>query len=159
MTASAWHLAQLNIAHARGPMDGPVMAEFAAALDEINALAEASPGFVWRLKDDTGNATAMRPFPDPQMLVNMSVWADLAALQQYVYRSLHGKFFARRQQWFEKLDRPHLVLWWIPAGHHPTVEEAKSRLDRLEAEGPTPAAFTFRQAFPPPLERAAAGGA
>ncbi len=154
MTAPAWHLAQINIARARGPMDGPVMAEFVAALDEINALAEASPGFVWRLKDESGNATALRAFPDPQMLVNMSVWADIAALQHYVYRTMHGRFFARRQEWFEQLEHAHMALWWIPAGHVPTTDEAKQRLDLLEQNGPGPAAFTFRQSFPPPAPAA-----
>ena len=154
MAAPAWHLAQINIARARGPMDGPVMAEFVAALDGINVLAEASPGFVWRLKDESGNATALRAFPDPLMLVNMSVWADVASLQLYVYRTMHGRFFARRQEWFEKLEHAYVALWWIPVGHEPTTDEAKQRLDLLERSGPSAAAFTFRQIFPPPTPAA-----
>lgn len=131
-------------------MQSPIMADFAQALDEINALAEQSPGFVWRLKDDSGNATAIQAFPDPFTLVNLSVWSSVEALKHYVYKSVHGKFFARRQAWFEKMESPHLALWWIPAGSLPTVVEAKARLDHLEAHGDTAQAFTFRQAFLPP---------
>jgi hypothetical protein len=146
-----WHLAQVNIGRIRAPMNDPIMAEFAQALDEINALAEASPGFIWRLKDDSGNATAIVAFPDPRQLVNLSVWSDLASLQAYVYRSVHGRFFARREAWFEKLAGAHLALWWIPAGYIPTVNEAKERLAVLDRLGPTAEAFTFRQAFAAPV--------
>ena len=149
-TAPAWHLAQINIGRVRAPMDHPIMAEFKAALDEINALAESSRGFVWRLKGDNNNATEIQAFTDPLMLVNLSVWTDVAALQAYVYRSAHGQFFARRQAWFEKSAGQHLALWWIPAGHTPTPAEAKERLALIERAGPTPEAFTFRQTFPAP---------
>jgi len=145
-----YQLAQVNIGRIRAAMDDPIMAEFKAALDEINALAEASPSFVWRLKDDSGNATSIVAFPDPRVLVNMSVWIDLASLHAYVYRSLHGEFFARRQAWFEKFESSYLALWWIPVGHIPTVDEAKARIESLDKNGPTPFAFTFRQSFPPP---------
>ncbi|HVU23604.1 MAG TPA: DUF3291 domain-containing protein [Opitutus sp.] len=118
-----------------------------------------APGFIWRLKDDSGNATSIAAFPDPLLLVNLSVWTDIASLQDYVYRSVHGKYFARRAAWFEKPERPHLALWWIPAGHIPTVDEAKIRLARLEAAGPSADAFTFRSAFPPPAGSAAIGPA
>ena len=148
--ASAWHLAQINIGRIRGPMDSPVMAEFAAALDAVNALAESTRGFVWRLKDSSGNATSIHAFPDPFTLVNMSVWTDLGSLQEYVYRSMHGKFFARRMEWFEKFDGPHVALWWIPIDHIPTVDEGKTRLEMLAARGPTADAFTFRESFPAP---------
>lgn len=130
-------------------MQSPIMAEFAQALDEINALAERSPGFVWRLKDDSGNATAIQAFADPLTLVNLSVWSTVESLKDYVYKSVHGKFFARRQAWFEKSESPHLALWWIPAGSLPTVMEAKERLDHLTLHGATAHAFTFRQPFPP----------
>lgn len=148
--SAQWHLAQVNIGRIRAPMDDPIMAEFKAALDEVNALAESAPGFVWRLKDDSGNATSILAFPDPRLLVNLSVWTDVAALQDYVYRSMHGRFFARRQNWFERHDGAHLALWWIPVGHVPTVEEAKIRLNVLERHGPGADAFTFRQPFPAP---------
>lgn len=147
---ASFHLAQVNIGRIRAPMEDPVMAEFKNALDEINALAEASPGFVWRFKDDSGNATSVQVFPDPRLLLNMSVWTDVDALRDYTYRSVHGKFFARRQAWFEKFAQNHLALWWIPQGHLPTPAEARLRLESLDAHGPTPWAFTFKQAFPPP---------
>lgn len=145
-----WQLAQVNIGRIRAPMTDPIMAEFADALAEINALAESSPGFVWRLKDDSNNATSIQAYSDPRVLVNLSVWTDVAALQQYVYRSVHGKFFARRQNWFEKFETSHMALWWIPTRHIPTPKEAKQRLAILDANGPTPEAFTFKQNFPPP---------
>lgn len=148
--ASTWQLAQINIGRARGPMTDPVMAEFTGALAEINALAEASPGFVWRLQDNSGDATSIQAFPDPLILVNMSVWTDVASLQNYAYRTVHGKFFARREEWFEKFPSAHAALWWIPAGHLPTVGEAKERLAKIDRLGPTAEAFTFRQSFPAP---------
>jgi hypothetical protein len=150
MQTPRFHLAQLNIGRFRGPIDSPVMKEFADALDQINALAESSPGFVWRLKDDSGNATGIRPFEDPLMAVNLSVWESIETLKAYVYHSMHGKFFARRREWFEKMEEHHLVMWWIPAGTTPTAEEAKSRLALLRAKGDTPEAFTFRHPFPAP---------
>jgi len=148
--AGPWQLAQVNIARLRAPLTDPAMAEFAAALAEINALAEAAPGFVWRLQDASGDATSIHAFPDPLVLVNMSVWSELVPLQDYAYRSAHGRYFARRAEWFEKADGAHLALWWIPVGHTPTVAEAKERLAMIDARGATPAAFTFRESFPPP---------
>lgn len=148
--AGAWHLAQINIARMRAPLDDPLMAEFSAALAEVNALAEASPGFVWRLKDASGDATSIQAFADPRILVNMSVWTGIETLQNYAYRSLHGRFFARRQNWFEKSTEAHLALWWIPAGQIPTVAQAKERLVTLGQKGPSTEAFTFRETFPAP---------
>jgi hypothetical protein len=148
--STTWHLAQINIGRIRAPMDDPIMAEFKLALAEVNALAEAATGFVWRLKDDTGNATSIKVFPDPMLLVNMSVWTGIAPLQEYVYRSMHGRFFARRQEWFERFEGAHVALWWIPAGQIPTVEQARDRLELLERAGPTAEAFTFRHAFSAP---------
>lgn len=145
-----YHLAQVNVGIGRGPIDSPVMKEFKDALDEINALAEASSGFVWRLKGDSGNATEIQAFPDPRQLVNLSVWESVEALQAYVFKSVHGKFFKRRGEWFEKMATPHLALWWVPAGTVPTVEDAKARLALIEARGETAEAFTFRKPFPPP---------
>lgn len=138
-----FHLAQLNIARLRYPLDDPRMAGFVNGLAHINALADASPGFVWRLQSDSGNATDVRAFDDEELLVNLSVWESLDALRAYVYRSEHADFLRRRKEWFAPLDGPHQVLWWVEAGHIPTVEEAKARLERLAAEGPSPAAFTF----------------
>jgi hypothetical protein len=147
---SAYELAQLNIGIIRGPMDSPVMAGFAANLQRINALAERSPGFVWRLQTEAGDATAIRPFENENMLVNMSVWRDVESLNQYVYRSAHVEIMRRRKEWFERISEGFLVLWWVPTGHRPTVAEALIKLEILRAKGPTPEAFTFRRAFPPP---------
>jgi hypothetical protein len=147
---SAYELAQLNIGVIRGPMDSPIMAEFAANLARINALAESSPGFVWRLQTEAGDATALRPFDDPNQLLNMSVWSDADALRRFVYRSAHAAILKRRREWFEPISAAIMVLWWVPRGHRPSIEEAIERLARLRAGGPTAHAFTFRQTFPPP---------
>jgi hypothetical protein len=147
---SAYELAQLNIGVIRGPIDSPVMAEFVASLDRINALAERSPGFVWRLQTEEGNATAIRPYPDENIAVNMSVWRDIESLNAFVYRSEHVEIMRRRREWFERMSEAFLVLWWVPRGHRPSVQEAIGRLDTLRAHGPTPAAFTFRRTFPAP---------
>ncbi|HET9316754.1 MAG TPA: DUF3291 domain-containing protein [Vicinamibacteria bacterium] len=146
----AYYLAQLNIGRIRGPIDSPVMAGFVSELARINALAEATPGFVWRLQTAEGDATAIRPYDDPMMLVNMSVWESLEALHGYVYKSRHVDLLRERKSWFEAPTEAILVLWWVPAGHIPTVEEAKERLEHLRAHGPTAQAFTFRHAFPAP---------
>jgi hypothetical protein len=147
---SAYELAQLNIGIIRGPMDSPIMAEFAANLARINALAESSPGFVWRLQTEAGDATAIRPFDDPNKLVNMSVWSDADALRRFVYRSAHADVLRRRREWFEPISEAITVLWWVPHGHRPGIDEAIARLELLRARGATPEAFTFRQTFPPP---------
>jgi hypothetical protein len=143
-------LAQINVARCRSPLDSPVMRDFVELLDAVNALADATPGFVWRLKSEKGNATDIRAFPDPLIIVNMSVWEGVGALQEYVYRSSHAHVLRRRRDWFEELDGPGLALWWIPGGHVPSVEEGKARLETLGRNGPSPEAFTFRQPFPPP---------
>jgi hypothetical protein len=146
-----WHLAQLNIGRLQAPVEDPATAEFMANLDPINALAEASAGYVWRLQTEEGNATAIRAFHgDDLMILNMSVWGSVEALADYVYRSDHTPFLQRRREWFERLSEVYLVLWWIPAGTLPTIDEALARLDRLRASGPTPEAFTFRHSFPHP---------
>jgi hypothetical protein len=147
---SAYELAQLNIGIIRGPMDSPVMAAFAANLQRINAVAEASPGFVWRLQTEAGDATAIRPFENGNMLLNMSVWRDVESLNRYVYSSAHVEIMRRRKEWFERMREAFLVLWWVPTGHRPSIAEAAAKLEALRSKGPTPEAFTFRQAFPPP---------
>ncbi len=147
---SAYQLAQLNIGIIRGPMNSPIMAEFAANLERINALAERSAGFVWRLQTPEGNATAIRPFENESMLINMSVWEDAESLRKFVYRSAHADILRRRREWFEKMSEAILVLWWVPRQHLPTVEEAIARLQLLRHKGPHPEAFTFRETYPPP---------
>jgi len=146
-----YHLAQVNIGRLRAPLEDPIMEGFRSQLDPINALADRSPGFVWRLQTEDGNATAIRPFDDDdRMAINMSVWESLEALQQYVYRSAHVGPLRDRKQWFEPLEGPILALWWIPAGHIPTVADAKARLQLLKERGPSAEVFTFRSPFPPP---------
>ena len=144
------HLAQVNIARMRGPLDSAVMAEFVARLDEINALADGSPGFVWRLQTDAGNATALRPYDDQLILINMSVWETPEALRDYVYRSSHAGVMRQRRAWFERFDGMYYALWWVHAGHIPSIEEAKQRLDELRAYGDGPRAFSFAKIFPAP---------
>ncbi len=145
-----WQLAQINVGRLVAPRGDPRTAAFFAALDEINALADTAPGFVWRLQDESGNATGIRPTSDPLFAVNMSVWADADALFSFVYRSAHTPVMARRREFFEQFEGIYQALWWIPADHRPTVDEGLSRLWRLERYGPTPDAFTFKARFPPP---------
>jgi hypothetical protein len=147
---AAYELAQLNIGIIRAPMDSPVMAEFAANLARINALADTAPGFVWRLQTDAGDATAIRPFENENLLVNMSVWRDVESLQQFVYRTAHAEIMRRRREWFERMAESYMVLWWVPRGHRPDVAEAVARLETLRRQGASAAAFTFREPFPPP---------
>ena len=135
------HLAQLNIGRLRYAVDDPRVADFMNNLDLINGLAQRSKGFVWRLKDDSNNATNIRPFDDPTILVNMSVWESVEALERFVWQTVHKRFYGRRPEWFEKLDGPHFVMWWVRAGHRPTAIEAKKRLEHLAANGPSDYAF------------------
>ena len=144
---SAFHLAQINVARAVAPTDSPVLAEFMAALEAVNALAESSPGFVWRLQDDSGDAVSIRVFDDDQIIINLTVWESIDALFEFAYHSHHVDYFRRRREWFDRYPAAHLALWWVPAGHIPTVGEAKQRLEHLDANGPTPYAFTFKQRF------------
>ncbi|MGK4001496.1 DUF3291 domain-containing protein [Sorangium sp. So ce1036] len=148
---SNYHLAQVNIALPVEPLGSARLADFVAALDSVNALAEAAPGFVWRLKTDEGDATAVRGFDDDRLIVNMSVWESVEALSDFTYRNAeHAAMMRRRREWFVPMKEAFLVLWWIPAGHIPTVAEAEERLTHLRRHGPTPRAFTFRRLFPAP---------
>jgi hypothetical protein len=140
-------LAQLNIGLPVAPLTEPELAGFVEALEPVNALADAAPGFVWRLQTEDGDATALRPYPDERVLINLSVWADLDALRGYVYRSAHAAVMRRRREWFERFEGVFVALWWVPAGHRPSVAEAVERLAHLEAYGPTPYAFSFAQPF------------
>lgn len=148
-----YYLAQINIALMRAPLDDPIMAEFVAALDQVNAIADQSSGFVWRLQSESGNATEIQTYSDPRMLVNLSVWQSINQLKNYVYQSLHSEFFVRRRQWFEKYQGEHFAMWWVPVGHLPTVEEGKAKLEYLSQHGDSATAFTFANPFPCPLER------
>lgn len=145
-----YHLAQLNIAHAVDDIESQTMAPFVALLDEINALAESSPGFVWRLKDEAGNATSIDVFGDPRIIVNMSVWENTEPLMSFVYKSAHTPVMARRRDWFDVMTDAYQVLWWIEEGTEPTQDDAKERLEHLRKHGASPFAFTFKSRFPAP---------
>ena len=144
-------LAEINIARTVAPLDDPRMAEFIALLDEVNAAADQSPWFVWRLKSETGGAsTYIRAFDDPRLLINISVWESIEALKQYVYRSAtHGAVFRDRRKWFEELERIPMALWWVPAGHIPSIEEGIDRLELIWQRGPTAQAFTLKHPYSP----------
>jgi heme-degrading monooxygenase HmoA len=145
-----FQLAQYNIGRAKGPLFSSQLADFVAAIDRVNAAAELAPGFVWRLKDESGASSSyVRAYDDERMLVNLSVWESIEALRAYTYSAPHVDIFRRRGEWFEPHDGPGLVLWWIGAGHIPGIEESIRRLERLARHGPTPHAFTFKQSFPP----------
>lgn len=145
-----YHIAQVNIGRVKAPVEDPIMAGFVARLDEINALAERSPGFVWRLQTSEGNATYFRPYPeDDRILINMSVWETIESLRHYVYQTAHAELLRQRQAWFEKFAGSYTALWWVPAGHRPGMDEATKRLAYLEKHGPTQFAFTFKTTFAP----------
>ena len=143
----SFHLAHANIARMRAALDDPVMAGFVERLEPLNALADTSPGFVWRLQDEDGDATAIRVFEDERILFNLSVWQSIQDLEAYTYKSAHVEAVRARGEWFERMAKPGLVLWWVAAGELPTVEEARRRFELLWEQGPTPEAFTFRNRF------------
>jgi len=143
------HLAQLNVGRLRAPIDDPMIDDFRRSLARVNSLAEASPGFVWRLQDESGDATSIKPFGDELEIINLTVWESIEALADFTYRSSHVELLRRRREFFEPPDQPILCLWWAPEGTVPTVEEAISRLDYLRSHGPSPRAFTFRHRFGP----------
>ncbi|MFT5447478.1 MAG: hypothetical protein ACI9DC_002653 [Gammaproteobacteria bacterium] len=148
--STKYHLAQMNTGRALHPMDDPQMAGFMDELDPVNAIADASPGFVWRLQTDTGNATDIRPTADPMYLVNMSVWESLEQLMGFVRYPSHLALLKRRLEWFERADGPSFVMWWVPLGHIPTPEEGLERLAALAADGSSPFAFDFKHQHPAP---------
>lgn len=147
---ATYHLAQCNVARLRAPLDSPLLAGFVAALEPVNQLADRAPGFVWRLQTEDGDATSIRAFPDDMLIVNLSVWESVETLGAFVYGGEHRAVMRRRREWFERLDDAYLVLWWVPAGTLPTVDDARQRLDALRRAGPTADAFTFKSPFTPP---------
>jgi len=149
----AFHLAQINIGRVVAPIDSPQLADFVAQLDPVNRLADAAPGFVWRLQSASGNATDVVYNDDPMVHVNMSVWESLAALRDFVYASHHMQVLRDRAKWFEKMDKPPSCLWWVPAGHTPSVAEGRERLEHFQTHGATPFAFSFSHSFPAPAEQ------
>lgn len=148
--AMNYQLAQLNIAKFQLPMEHPDNADFVNNLDRVNAIAESQPGFIWRLVGEGNNAMDVQAFSDPDIITNMSVWADMESLAAFVYRNEeHRAIMRRRREWFEKMAF-FMVLWWVPANHTPSLEEAKTRLELLRKHGATAQAFTFREPFPMP---------
>jgi len=147
-----YHLAQINIARLLAPIDDPQIADFVAQLDSINALAEAAPGFIWRLQSSSGSATDMAYDDDPRVIVNMSLWESVEALREYAYQSKHVEVFRERAKWFEKMKEPSYCLWWIPAGLMPTVAEGRERLEHYQRLGATPFSFWFSQRFDAPVD-------
>lgn len=146
---TTYGLAQVDIARLEAPLDSPRLKDFVDALDPVNADAEAADGFVRRLQDESGNATNVPFFGDRWLIVNLTVWRDIDALKAFMYQGRHREMLARRREWFERLDEAVTALWWVPAGHRPTVAEAEARLLHLRTNGPTPYAFTLRTSFPP----------
>jgi hypothetical protein len=150
----SYQIAQVNIGRVKAPLNDPIMAGFVRRLDEINALADASPGFVWRLQTNEGNATYFRPYDDDRILMNMSVWETIDALRAYVYHTAHAEIMRHRQEWFEKFASAYVALWWVPCGHIPGIDEARKRIAHLDAYGPTEFAlyiqndFSARRGFP-----------
>ena len=145
-----YHIAQINIGRAKGPVEDPMMAGFMTRLDDLNALADRSPGFVWRLQTLEGNATYFRPYAhDDRILLNMSVWETIDALRHYVYKTAHAEILRHREEWFERFAGIYLALWWVPVGHIPGIDEAKKRLAHLDQYGPTQFAFTFQTMVQP----------
>lgn len=150
MPSGAWDLAQLNIGITVAPLNSEALAGFVEALDPINAIADAAPGFVWRLDDEAVDEAAKGLFDNDQVIVNMSTWRSLESLNDFVYRTGHVEVLRKRRDYFELLDDAFVVLWWVPAGHRPSLLEAKEHLDQLRAQGPSPGAFTLRAPFPSP---------
>lgn len=147
------HLAQVNVARLVAPIDSPPLAGFVARLDEVNALAERAPGFVWRLKDDvTNNATAVPMYDDDKIIVNLSVWLSIEALRAFTYSGAHLEVYKQRRDWFSLMRDASMAMWWVPAGHVPDVAEARVHLAHLREHGPTPFAFPFGAPFPPPAD-------
>ncbi len=142
------HLAQINIGRLIAPVDDPKIAEFVALLDPVNALADTAPGFVWRLQSSSGNATDIVYNDDPFVIVNMSVWESVEALRDFVYKSNHLDVLRDRAKWFEKMEKPHYCLWWIPSTHIPTVAEGRERLEHYQQYGATPFSFWFSKLYP-----------
>jgi Domain of unknown function (DUF3291) len=145
-----YNLAQINISKSKGLPDSPVMAAFMEKIDDVNAIAEGSTGFIWRLKSDDGNATSIQIFEDELIIVNMSVWESFEAFKGFVFNGLHAAMMRSRNEWFEKSDFSNLALWWIPEGHIPNTDEAKSKLEKIAAEGDTQEAFRFKNIFKAP---------
>ena len=146
--AAAYELAQVNISRLKFPLDSPELKDFVDALDPVNASAEAADGYVWRLQSEGGDATDIKVFGDDWLIINLTVWRDTNALTAFMYQGQHRELLTRRNEWFERIREAMTALWWVPAGHRPTVAEAEERLLRLREHGETAYAFTLRTSFP-----------
>ena len=149
---SDYHLAQINIARMLASIEDPIMSDFVAQLPPINALADESPGFVWRLQSESGDATSIKAYDDGMIIINLTVWEDVDSLREYVYKSAHHGVLRERKRWFEKFDGPYYAMWWIPAGHLPDAQEGQERLEHLREHGDTDYAFSFKYVFPKPVK-------
>ena len=148
---NVFQLAEINVARMKGVnINDPIMKEFVDNLDRVNNLAERSDGFVWRLKDESNNATNLNPYDDEQVIINLSVWQNIEKLEHYVYKTFHTDFIKRRREWFQTYGEVHTAMWWIPQGQFPTVEEAVEKLDHLKRNGASSLVFDFRNRFPQP---------
>lgn len=148
---NSYHIAQINVGRLIAPLDNPQISGFVRELEPINLIADQSDGFIWRLQSDSGNATDFAYSEDPLVIVNMSVWASMEALERYVYASRHLEIFKQRRSWFERMDKAHYCLWWVSAGHRPSIAEGRQRLEHYQVHGATDQAFWFSQPFPHPL--------
>jgi Domain of unknown function (DUF3291) len=148
---SQYHLAQINIARMLAPIDDPIMAEFVAQLAPVNAVADQSPGFVWRLQSESGDATSIKIYDDDFIIINLTVWESVDPLREFVYKGAHYGILRDRKRWFEKFDGPYYALWWILAGHLPSPEAGKERLNYLHEHGDSAYAFSFKNVFPVPV--------
>ena len=144
-------IAEINIARMRGVnINDPIMKEFADNLDTVNAIAESSEGFVWRLKDDSNNATSLNPYDDEQIIINVSVWESIELLENFMYKTFHAEFLRRRKEWFHRFGKVYTAMWWTPRGQYPTMQEAADKLAYLQQHGPTELVFDFKKKFEAP---------
>lgn len=148
---SDYQIAEINIARMKGVnINDPVMKEFVDNLDKVNALAESSEGFIWRLKDDNNNATSHNPYDDEQVVINISVWQNIEALENFMYKTLHSVFLKRRKEWFQTFGKVYTAMWWVSSGQFPSVQEATDKLEYLQKNGASEWVFDFKRKFPPP---------
>jgi Domain of unknown function (DUF3291) len=147
-----YQLAEINIAKMKGVnINDPIMKEFVDNLGSVNALAESSEGFVWRLKDESNNATSLNPYDDEQIIINISVWESIEALEKFTYKTFHTDFLKRRKEWFQMFGKAYFAMWWVPVGHFPSIQEATEKLDYLQKNGPSALVFDFKKKFDKPV--------
>jgi len=148
-----YQIAEINVARMRGVnINDPIMKEFVDNLDKVNALAESSKGFIWRLKDESNNATNLNPFNDEQVIINISVWQSIETLENFIYKTFHTEFLKRRKEWFQSYGKAYTAMWWTPKGQYPAIQEAIEKLDYYQKNGPSELVFDFRNKYLPPHE-------